>query len=365
MEAQIVETLNITYQVGWLPWAVQYFFLIGLSYCAFFLSLPGVVLNKPQWKTPSNYALIVMLVTGLVAPVALLADLQQPARFLNFYLHFQKTSWMSWGSIFLVSYVVLFLVYGFLALQPLLRASAQRPHRYAIVARWLVLPKLPGQGVVKLVAGLTLVAAILVMLYTGMEVAVIKARPMWHSAMVPVQFALTALAGAAGACLILNFFTAHRHDRGVTRPLVKVIFWTQLAIISLGAIWLFLGMTGLSTNIAYAMNLIQFINRWELFTVVGVAVIVTTLVLAYRWPGNGLLLGILTVLTVWVFRWTVFMGGQEIPKTGAGSYTYTLPWGPDGLLGIVGTAGLCVFVYIALTSLVPLKQLDLLALEDE
>ena len=53
------------------------------------------------------------------------------------------------------------------------------------------------------------------------------------------------------------------------------------------------------------------------------------------------------------------MGGQEIPKTGAGSYSYSLPWGPDGLLGIVGTIGLCVFVYIVLTSLVPLKQFEL------
>ena len=43
----IVETINVAREVAWLPWAVQYFFLIGLSYGAFLLSLPGVALRKP------------------------------------------------------------------------------------------------------------------------------------------------------------------------------------------------------------------------------------------------------------------------------------------------------------------------------
>lgn len=358
MEAQIVETLNITHQVGWLPWAVQYFFLIGICYCAFFLSLPGVVFNKPNWKVPSNYALIIMLTFGLIAPVALLADLGQPGRFMNFYLHFQKTSWMSWGSIFLVCYVMLMLLYGFLALQPLFKASAASEHRYSKFAGFLTLPKQPKEGVIKLLAGLTAIFAIAVLVYTGMEVAVIKARPMWHNFAVPVQFALTALAGAAGMALIINFFTENRFEPSVTRPLIKVILWTQLAIIAVGAIWLLLGVTGWSKNIQQAMSLITFINQWQLFTIVGLIIIFGTLILAAVKPGTGLILGLLTVSTVWVFRWTVFMGGQEIPKTGAGSYTYSMPWGPDGLLGILGSIGLCVFVYIVITSLIPLRQIE-------
>lgn len=359
MEAQIVETLNITHKVGWLPWAVQYFFLIGISYCSFFLSLPGVVFKKPEWKVPSNYALILMLTCGLIAPVALLADLHQPGRFMNFYLHFQTTSWMSWGSIFLVFYVVWMLIYGFLALQPLLKASAAAQHRYSTIAGLLALRAQPRHGLIKMAAGFAFIGAVLVMVYTGMEVAVIKARPMWNNFAVPIQFALTAMAGAAGAALILNFFTENRRHREVTKPLVKVIFWTQLAIVVVGGIWLFLGFSGLSPKVVQAMNLLTFIKQWQLFTIVGVTIIFATLLFAWRYPGNGLLLGLLSVITVWMFRWTVFMGGQEIPKTGAGSYHYTLPWGPDGLLGIVGTLGLCVFVYLVITSLVPLRQLEL------
>lgn len=359
MEAQIIETLNITHKVGWLPWAVQYFFLIGICYCSFFLTLPGIVFKKPEWNVPSNYALIIMLTCGLIAPVALLADLHQPGRFLNFYLHFQMTSWMSWGSIFLVFYVIFMLVYGFLALQPLLKESAEREHRYSRFAGFLVLPSQPKHGLVKLAACLTFIGAVLVMIYTGMEVAVIKARPMWNNFAVPVQFALTGMAGAAGAALLLNLFTANRTNRAVIKPLVNVVLWAQIAIVVVGGIWLFLGFTGLSSTIQQAMSLLSFVNQWELLTIIGVSIIFLTLLLAWRFPGHGLLLGLLTVTTVWMFRWTVFMGGQEIPKTGAGSYSYTLPWGPDGLLGIVGTLGLCTFIYIVITSLVPLKQLDI------
>jgi tetrathionate reductase subunit C len=58
-----------------------------------------------------------------------------------------------------------------------------------------------------------------------------------------------------------------------------------------------------------------------------------------------------------MMRWSIFIGGQEVPKTGAGYYTYALPLGPEGLMGIVGTAGLWVFLFILITTLLPLDRL--------
>ena len=40
MNSQIIEVLNVTRGAAWLTWAVQYFFLIGLSYGSFLLTLP-------------------------------------------------------------------------------------------------------------------------------------------------------------------------------------------------------------------------------------------------------------------------------------------------------------------------------------
>jgi tetrathionate reductase subunit C len=70
-------------------------------------------------------------------------------------------------------------------------------------------------------------------------------------------------------------------------------------------------------------------------------------------PRLGWLAGLLALHAAWMFRWTIFIGGQTLPKTGAGFYAYHLPLGHDGLLGILGTGGLCLFLLIALTSLLP------------
>lgn len=43
------------------------------------------------------------------------------------------------------------------------------------------------------------------------------------------------------------------------------------------------------------------------------------------------------------------MSVQGVPKFGAGLYLYTMPLGGDGLMGMLGVAGLCVAL-VALVS---------------
>lgn len=59
-------------------------------------------------------------------------------------------------------------------------------------------------------------------------------------------------------------------------------------------------------------------------------------------PYYRLVLGALLAGSAWAFRWALFMSVQGVPKFGAGLYLYTMPLGGDGLLGILGMAGLCV-----------------------
>ena len=54
-----------------------------------------------------------------------------------------------------------------------------------------------------------------------------------------------------------------------------------------------------------------------------------------------------------MMRWTIFIGGQTIPKTGAGLYDYHLPMGNDGLLGIIGTAGLWIALLLLMLEFLP------------
>ena len=105
MNSLIIEILNVTRETAWVPWAVQYFFLIGLSYASFMLTLPYFVFGRAQHERLGRLALLGALACGLTAPVALLADLHGPGRFYKFYLHFQPQSWMSWGLFFIPVYL--------------------------------------------------------------------------------------------------------------------------------------------------------------------------------------------------------------------------------------------------------------------
>lgn len=353
----IVETVNVAREVAWLPWAVQYFFLIGLSYGAFFVSLPGIAFRVSGWERVSRLALLGALICGLTAPVALLADLHQPGRFWHFYVYFQPTSWMSWGAFFIPVYVTGLLLYAWLAFRPLLARHAAEGGKLAPVARLLAYGGLESRGALLAAATLAFIGAVLVAVYTGAEVMAVRARPLWHTPLVPLQFFVTALAGGLGLTLLFNRYAPAFDREAVTTRLAKGIALAQVAALAVGAVWFALGVSGASPEHARALAEVAPSVDWQWSAVVLIGLGVATLWLALKDPGSGLVLGALAVASAWMTRWTIFIGGQEVPKTGAGFYDYQLPAGPDGLLGIVGTAGLWIFLYVAITTLLPLDRL--------
>lgn len=354
MNSQIIEVLNVTREAAWLPWAVQYFFLIGLSYGSFMLTLPYFVFGRAQHERLGRLALIGALACGLAAPVALLADLHGPGRFLNFYLHFQPQSWMSWGAFFIPVYLGGLMVYAWLALRGDLAAQGQAG------GSWLArLYRLAGRGgpaprmAISAAALLTLAGAVLVALYTGMEVMVVQARPLWNTPFLPLQFAATAFVGAVGLMLLFNRFLG-RHDTQLEISLNRLLVLALAVVLTLGGGWLFVSLSGISPSHSAAFSQVAGMPQWQLTAVWAVLATVVPLVLAiWRPASSGLITGLIAVHSAWMMRWTILIGGQSIPKTGAGSYVYHLPLGNEGLMGIVGTAGLWIALLVLMVSYLP------------
>ncbi|MDT3672625.1 MAG: NrfD/PsrC family molybdoenzyme membrane anchor subunit [Aromatoleum sp.] len=357
MNPDIVETVNVAREVAWLPWAVQYFFLIGLSYGAFLVSLPGLVFRREGWLGISRLALLAALVCGLTAPVALLADLHQPGRFWHFYAYFTPSSWMSWGAFFIPVYLTGLILYAWLAFRPLLARHADEGGKLAGLARRLAYGGHESRNALVAAALLAFVGAALVALYTGVEVMLVRARPLWHTPLLPLQFFVTALAGGIGLALLFNRFLPGHGDAQATRRMASALAATQFGALVVGAVWLALGLSGLSPTHAEALAQVAPSANWQVSAIWAVAATVVTLAIAWRRPGSGLLIGLLALHSAWMMRWTIFIGGQEVPKTGAGYYSYQLSLGPEGLMGIVGTAGLWIFLFVALTTLLPLDRL--------
>lgn len=323
---EIIELLTPAYEVAWLPWAVQYFFLVAVATGAALLAAACAFApagSRLARLTP--LAVVTLAIAAIAAPVSLLADLHQPARFWHFYAHFTPWSWMSVGALLLPAFVTLSL---------------------ALCASWW----LGKPAWMRAIAPLLLLSLLSIVAYTGAELMVVRARPLWNTAWLPVNLALTGWLAAIGAMFIIErFLPAPVRPHEAALQLLRSIALAlagALALATLG--WVALGWMAQAPSLLAAARLWEDFPVWRwgmvLSALGGVAVLAVLLAGKTRMacPYYRLVLGALLAGSAWAFRWALFMSVQGVPKFGAGLYLYTMPLGGDGLLGILGMAGLCV-----------------------
>lgn len=321
---EIIEILTPQYDAAWLPWAVQYFFLIGLAStagltAAFLVFTPA----KSQVRRLLPSAVAALLVCGLAAPVALLADLHQPARFWHFYAHFTPWSWMSIGAVMIPVFVVLTLTFS--------------------VLWWM-----RKEGALKAVAILLILSCLGVLVYTGSEIMIVRSRPLWNTIFVPLNLALTGWLGALGFMQLI----ARWLPGGMAE--FPSATWRRLGLICLallaicGGAWVVSGLLGLDPSFDAAKELFTTYPSWRA-SLVGSILMAVVLVLAMAAAPKRLcggaysfLCALFIMTAAWVFRWTLLMGVQTVPKYGAGLYLQSLPLGSEGLLGMMGILGLFI-----------------------
>lgn len=369
MNFSIIEILTPRYELAWYPWAVQYFFLIAISYSALLLSLPGTIGRGQfahRWQPMARLALLITLSCTLVAPVALLADLHQPMRFWHFYANATPTSWMSIGSILLPLYLFSVLGYVWLAWRPALQQARRGQGFSAGVARilsagnWQV-----SKPLLTVSAIMASLLAMGIMLYTGAEIAIIKARPLWHTNWLPVMFVTTGMVAAAGLVLVLNRFMSPQREgrKDINRQGLKVIVVAMLASALVATAWFVSGISGHSESVAAALESVQANSDWRLSAIWALAAgiilfVFAALTLKSRHQTTPLvqwtwLIGLLALHVGWAFRWMVLMEVQTVAKNTAGYYQLVVELGSYGLMGIIGTFGLWLAVLLLIDLFIP------------
>ena len=328
---QIIELLTPAYESAWLPWAVQYFFLVGIctgtaltaAVCAF--GRPG---SSALRLLPA--AVVVLAASAAAAPVSLLADLHQPARFWHFYAHFTPWSWMSVGAYLLPAFVML---------------------AFAFCAAWW----LGWRTLLRVLAVLMALAAVSVMVYTGAEVMVVRARPLWNTVFLPINLALTGWLAALGAMLVVARWLPGGLA-ALPAPLMRTLSLTAAwLLVANAALWVGEGMVSEAPSYLAAKRLFTDFSVWRLSMLGSVLAGIAVMLWLQRpaqvlvRPMASLGMGLMMLAAAWVFRWALFMGVQGVPKFGAGLYVYNMPLGGDGLLGMVGVLGLCVALLAAIT----------------
>ena len=323
---QIIELLTPAYEAAWLPWAVQYFFLAGIATGAALLVSSfvwGAENSARQKLLPAT--VLTLAVSAVAAPVSLLADLHQPARFWHFYAHFTPWSWMSLGALLLPAFVGLAV---------------------AMCASWW-LGKLKWM---RMLSPLLALSALTISIYTGAEIMEVRSRPLWSTLWVPVNLALTGWLASVGSIFVLERFLpqALRPGAQALQVLRTLGLGLACALVLVALAWAVNGMIGASPSFDAAMRLWNDFPVWRIgmagSALLGAAVVGALIRGRHRLGAKGytLVLGLGLAGSAWAFRWALFMGVQGVPKYGAGTYIYHMPLGGDGLLGMVGVAGLCV-----------------------
>ena len=322
----IVELLTPAYESAWLPWAVQYVFLAGIATGAALLA--AACAWAPRASAMARLlpaAVLVLAVSAIAAPVSLLADLHQPARFWHFYAHFTPWSWMSVGALLLPVFVGLALAF--------------------VLAWWLGRPQW-----LRWLAPLLAVSALTITAYTGAELMAVRSRPLWNTLWVPLNLALTGWLATVGCMLVTARFlpARHRPDAGALQALRMLGLALALCLLAMVVVWAVAGWLGQGRSFQAALQLWQQFPVWRL-SMLGSAVAGAALLWALvrggqrmACPRYTLALGLGLAAAAWAFRWALFMGVQGVPKYGAGLYIYHMPLGGDGLLGMLGVAGLCI-----------------------
>lgn len=359
MNMQSIELVAPRYGIAWYPWAVQYFFLIALSYASLWLAVPGVIFGVGRWKPAARLALLGAVGTAIVAPVTLLADLHQPLRFWHFYAFPSATSWMALGSILLPLYVGAVVGLAWLVWREPLRVRAAEGGLQGWIGRRVPLGGWATPRWLVVVLGLVAVALSLgVMVYTGAEVAILKARPLWHTEYLPAMFLLTGVIGAAGLAVVMNRVSGIRHPVAGDQFLSVILFSLVLAGLVAGG-WLAQGLSINEGSVAAALDSVRDNPDWRRLAYGGVVAGVLLFL------GSGLMevlgslrgtrwvLGLLALYVAWMFRWTVLMEVQTVARNSAGFQNYAVGLGSQGVMGIIGSFGLLLAVLLVIDLFVP------------
>jgi len=342
--------------IEWSIAIVVYPYITGLVAGAFTVSSLYQVFGFQRLKPVAHLALLTSLCFMLFVPLPLLLHLGHPERALNNLLTPHMTSAMAVFGYFATFYIVLLMIETWFAFRPYIVEQAR--HRKGVLGKayrlltlgsydlsehalqhdrkwifWLAITGIPGAH------GLHG--------YVGFVFGSLKSREWWSSDLMPVVFLFSAI--ISGVALLIVLYVVSCWLRRITIDLacLKGLAYTVWGFIMVALVLeglefaniIYKGREGVEMIIAY-VNGPLLIPYFVLQFAVGA--ILPLLWLSYMiWrgtTGKALIAGVtlsacLVLLSVFMMRWNVVIGGQEISKTGKGLLAYHLQFfGHEGLL---------------------------------
>ncbi|WP_084213415.1 NrfD/PsrC family molybdoenzyme membrane anchor subunit [Thermicanus aegyptius] len=190
-----------------------YFFYTGLSAGSFLLSSLSSVLGMKKYKPISKIGTVMALTLLAIAPLHLIVDLEQPARFWHLFVYFNPSSPITYGSFLLTLYPLMTAIYGWFMFRKDFALGAKsltnwRGKLYRFLSFGFQETSEESfkkdEKRVKQLGMITVPLALMVHGYTGFILANVQARGLWNTALMPYIFLMSAVVSGTGLLLILT-----------------------------------------------------------------------------------------------------------------------------------------------------------------
>ncbi|HXX82794.1 MAG TPA: NrfD/PsrC family molybdoenzyme membrane anchor subunit [Casimicrobiaceae bacterium] len=375
-------TLDIAPYTGWVypnetifTWSVLiavYPYLTGLVAGAFTVSSLYQVFGFQRLKPVAHLALLTSLCFMIFVPTPLLLHLGHPERAMNATLTPHWSSAMAMFGYFASFYVVLLILETWFAYRPYIVEQAR--NRTGLLGKFYQALTLGSHDVsehalrydqkwILWLAIIGIPAAHGLHGYVGFMYGSLKSREWWSSDLMPVIFLFSAIISGVSLLVVLYVASCKLRKVEIDAACVKGLAYTIWGFIMLAIVLellafaniVYKGREGVEMIMEYVTGpllipyfLLQF----------GIGLFVPFLWLSYMiWRGTGgraMIFGVtvsavLVLFSVFMMRWNVVIGGQEISKTGKGLLWYQPSlWGKEGL---IVAALLCIAPLVALLGL--------------
>lgn len=363
--------------VEWSSAIVVYPYITGLVAGSFTVSSLYQVFGFQRLKPVAHLALLTSLCFMLFVPLPLLLHLGRPERAMEALLTPHTTSAMAMFGYFATFYIVLLAVETWFAFRPYIVEQAQaRKGAIGALYRlltlgsydlsekalrydrkwifWLAIAGIPGAH------GLHG--------YVGFVFGSLKSREWWSSDLMPLVFLFSAIISGVALLIVLYVISCKLRKIPIDLACIKGLAYTVWAFIIVAFV-----LEGLEFgNIVYKARegidmIMAFVTGPLLLPYFilqfGIGSIVPLLTLSYMiWrgtSGRALIVGVtlsacLVLLSVFMMRWNVVIGGQEISKTGKGLLSYEPEiLGKEGLIASLSLVIAPLIVLLGITRLLP------------
>ena len=363
--------------VEWSILIAVYPYLTGLVAGAFTVSSLYQVFGFERLKPVAHLALLTSLCMMLFVPLPLLLHLGHPERAFNNLLTPHWSSAMAVFGYFAGFYVLLLMLETWFAFRPYIVEQAQKrnglagafyrsltlgsydvsEHALSYDRKWIFWLAVTGIPGAHGLHG-----------YVGFVFGSLKSREWWSSDLMPAVFLFSAIISGVSLLIVLYVLSCKLRRTTIDLACLKGMGYTVWGFIMVALLLeglefaniVYKGREGIEVIMQYVTGPLlvpYFVLQF------GIGAITPLLILSYLiWrgtTGRALVIGVtlsacLVLLSVFMMRWNVVIGGQEISKTGKGLLSYHLPLlGQEGLLTALLVMAAPFLVLLVATRLLP------------